>query len=326
LLVATVALGAGCRWHRGPAPFYVSRIAASEETLADNPGLGMDSAALKDRLVVALDATGRFVPLAGALDGGPASPSGASEKAHAYRCRVTVRFTRESDEPATGSASGGASGGSGGSLRRAEVGAVVELSVPGEDNEPAYAETVASRLFDGAAAGGGEDGSPRTKAFRGALDSALAEAVAQLLLQLDAMSKTDTQLIADLASIDGGVRDCAVNQLAERRNRAAVPALIELLRSQDRPTVMKSLGQLEAMRDQRAVKPLIDLTEKQDSEFVKQVVYVIGSIGGTDAEAFLYTLENGSQDAQVRAAAAEAAAELRQKRAAADGGVQAARR
>ena len=121
------------------------------------------------------------------------------------------------------------------------------------------------------------------------------------------------------------MRDCAVNQLAERRNRAAVPALIELLKSDDHHTVMKSLGQLEAMRDQRAVKPLIDLTEKQDPEFVKQVVYVIGSIGGTDAEAFLFTLENGSQDAQVRAAAAEAAAELRQHRAA-DGGVRAARR
>ncbi len=325
-----MALAASCRWHRGPPPFYVSRIAASEETLADNPGLGMDSAGLKDRLVVALDATGRFVPLPGAVDGGLAgSPPGAAQKTHAYRCRVTVRFTRESDEPAgTGGASGGASGGSAAaSMRRAEVGVVVELSVPGEDNEPAYAETVASRLFDGAAAGGaGEEGSPRTRAFRGALDSALAEAVAQLLLQLDAMSKTDTQLVADLSSADGGVRDCAVSQLAERHNRAAVPALIELLKSPDRPTVMKSLGQLEAMRDQRAVKPLIDLTEKQDPEFVKQVVYVIGSIGGTDAEAFLFTLENGSQDAQVRAAAAEAAAELRQRRAAADGGVEAARR
>jgi hypothetical protein len=319
-----VALAAGCHWRQGPPPFYISRIAASEETLADNPALGMDAAILKDRLVVALDATGRFVPLAGALDGGPAGPI---KKPHAYRCRVAVTFTRESDEPMDG----------GSSLRRAEVGVTVELSAPGEDNGPLPAETSGVRLFDGSAMGGGAEGSPRNNAFRGALDSALAEAAAQLLLELDAATKTDVQLIADLASADGGVRDCAVNQLAERRNPAAVPALIELLKSSDHPTVMKALGQLEAMHDQRAVKALIDLTEKQDPEFIKQVVYVLGAIGGTDAEAFLYTLENGSQDAQVRAAAAEAAAELRQRRirtgigtgigTAADGGrVQAARR
>lgn len=108
--LAALVPAAGCHWRQRPTPFYISRIAASEETLADNPGLGMDSAALKDRLVVALDATGRFVPLAGALDGGPAVPTGATAngKSHAYRCRVTVRFTRESDEPSSGSGDAGA--------------------------------------------------------------------------------------------------------------------------------------------------------------------------------------------------------------------------
>jgi HEAT repeats len=284
----------------------------------------MDAEALKDRLVVALDATGRFVPLAGALDGGLAGslPKGPprNPKARAYRCRVTVLSTRESDEPA------GTSTNTAVSMRRAEVVVDVELSAPGEDSEPVHAETFASRLFDGTAIAVGEEGSPRTNAFHGALDAALSEAVAQLLLQLEAVGKTDAQLIADLASADGGVRGCAVSQLAERRNPAAVPALIEQLKSPEHPVVMKALGLLEAMHDQRAVKPLIDLTEKQDPVFVKQVVYVIGAIGGTDAEAFLYTEENGSQDAQVRAASAEAAAELRQRRAALDGGIQAARR
>jgi hypothetical protein len=350
---AALALGFACRWHRGPPPFYISRIAASEETLSDNLALGMDAAGLKDRLVVALDATGRFAPLAGAGDGGR-SP----DRPHSYRSRVRVTYTRESDEPDEASgraedagkgaapevgtsdagkprpapaaevnaAGPGAKGAAGSTLRRAEVGVGIELSSPGEDGEPVHAERVASRLFDGSAKGGVEEGSPRNLAFRGALDAALAQAAAQLVLELDAMSESDAQLVADLGSPDGGVRDCAVAQLAERRNPAAVPALIELLRSADHPTVMKALGLLEAMHDQRAVKPLIDLTDKAESELVRQVVYVIGSIGGTEAEAFLFTLENGSQDAQVRAAAAEAAAELRRRRAAADGGVRAARR
>lgn len=321
-----MVLAAGCHWHKGPPPFYISRIAATEETLADNPSLGMDSAALKDHLVVALDASGRFVPLPGALDAGlSGSLAGANEKVRSYRCRVRVTVTRESDEAMPEKTNDKAPE-KPTAMRRAEVGVNVELSAPGEDSEPLSAETSAFRLFDGGAAGAGEEGSPRTNAFRGALDSALGEAVARLLLQLDATHKTDAQLIADLGSADGGVRDCAVDQLAERHNPAAVPALIELLKSPDSRVVMKALGQLEAMRDQRAVKPLINLTEKQEPEFVKQVIYVIGAIGGTDAEAFLFTEENGSQDAMVRAAAGEAAAELRQRRAAADGGVRAARR
>jgi len=61
------------------------------------------------------------------------------------------------------------------------------------------------------------------------------------------------------------------------------------------------------------VRPLIDLTERQDPSFVSQVIYVIGAIGGPDAEAFLFTLQNGSPDPQVRLAASEAAQELRKR-------------
>ncbi|HUB07610.1 MAG TPA: HEAT repeat domain-containing protein [Myxococcales bacterium] len=305
LLLAT-AVAAGCHRKRGPAPYYVGKLAVSEETLAGNPDLGMSAADLMDRLAVALDGSGRFEPLPGAS--GPHGAA-ASGKGPAYRCHADVSFTRESDEPADG----------GTSLRRAEVGVTLELYSGGEDGEHVRADASGVRLFDGSVAHPG-DAAPRTHAFRGALDTALSRAVAQLVLELDAGRKNDMQLIADLSSADGGVRDCAVRQLADRRNPAAVPALIERLKDPDKQVVLRAMGALESLRDPRAVKPLIDLTERQDPAFVSQVVYVIGAIGGTDAEAFLFTLENGSQDPQVRAAAAEAAAELRRKRGAPDGG------
>ncbi len=304
LLIALLA--AGCHTRHGPPPYYVGKLAVSEETLAGNPDLGMTASDLMDRLAVALDASGRFEPLPGASGPRGAAPT---RKAPSYRCHADVSFTRESDETLDGGAP----------MRRAEVGVTLELYAGGEEGEHVRADATAVRLFDGGALHPG-DAAPRTHAFRGALDAALARAVAQLVLELDAARKPDTQLIADLSSPDGGVRDCAVRQLADRRNPAAVPALIERLRDPDKQVVLRAMGALEALRDPRAVKPLIDLTERQDPAFVTQVVYVIGAIGGGDAEAFLYTLENGSQDPQVRVAAAEATAELRRKRAAPDGG------
>ena len=299
----------GCHRKVVPPPHFVSRITVSEATLADNPALRMDAAALKDRVVLALDATGRFSP----LDKSSGAPRPAADpKRPAFRCRAEVTFTRESDEeaPPTRSLADGGS-----PLRRAEVGITVTLSPSSGEGDPIREEASAVRLFDPAAKpvpGGSVDA--RTQAFRAALDAALQSAANGLLLELDAADKSDVQLIADLSSADRGLRDCAVRQLADRRNPAAVPALIERLKDSDRPLVLRAMGALEALRDRRAVKPLIDLTERQDPAFVTQVVYVLGALGGSDAEAFLYTLENGSPDPQVRAAAAEAAAELRQRR------------
>src|SRR5713101_8003164 len=49
-------------------------------------------------------------------------------------------------------------------------------------------------------------------------------------------------------------------------------------------------------------------------QLVAQVLYALASLGGPTAEAFLYTLESGSPDDEVRHAATEALAELRRKR------------
>ncbi len=259
----------------------------------------MTPANLEDRLVAALDATRRFTPL----------PEKGGGKPDSYRCHAEVAFTRESDE------AGGAGGDGGAALRRAQVGVAVELSRPGRDSETTRAVADGSRIFDPSSR------NARAAAFRGALDMALARAASSLLLDLDADRKTDGNLIADLSSPDGGVRDCAVRKLTDRKNPAAVPALIARLKDPDRQVVMRTIGALDALHDRRAVKPLIDLTDRQDPEFVAQVLYVIGAIGGSDAEAFLFTEENGSPDPRVRAAAAEAAADLRRHRASADGGV-----
>ncbi len=300
-LLCALTVVAACHGRRaGPPPFFVSSLRVSGTTLEDNPGLGVTPADFKDRLVVALDRSGRFAPLDPKASRKPAAPA-------TWRCSGAVEFTRESDEAADG-----------GTLRRAEVGVTVEIGRAGGDSDPFRSAGHGTRIFDPASA------ASRTSAFRGAIDEALGRAVARVLLDLDASGKSDAQLIADLDSPDGGVRDSAVRQLSDRRNPAAAPALIARLHDPDRDVVLRTMGALEALRDRRAVRPLIELADPlKDPEFAIQIVYVLGAIGGSDAEAYLYTLENGATDPQVRSAAAEASAELRRRRAAAaraDGG------
>lgn len=287
---------------------FISRAVVSEATLIDNAALEVSPDALKQRLVDALETTGRFRPLPPDLERKKGAPT-------SYRARVEIHFTREADEA-------GSDGGS--VMRRAEVGLGLTLSSAQSDGDgdQLRAESTASRLFDPRSGIADGPASPavaaaRTVAFHGALDAALRRAADDLILQVDAAHKSDAALIADLAASDAGLRDSAVRQLSERKNPAAVPALIERLKDPDRDVVLRAVGALEGIRDVRAVRPLIDLTDRQDASFVAQVVYVIGAIGGPDAEAFLFTLQSGSSEPQIRHAATEASAELRRRRTAA---------
>ena len=317
--------------HRQPEapPILISRITVSEATLIDNAALEVDGDGLKQRLGEALDQTRRFRPLTPEEEKKRQPPA-------SYRARIEIHFTREADEltPDAGPGGAGSSGGVGTPMRRAEVGIGLTLAEARSDGDADQlrAESMAYRIFDPGSGIADGPTSPnasrsRTTAFHGALDAALRQAADDLVLQVDAARKSDSALIADLSSMDAGVRDTAVRQLAERKNPAAVPALIERLKDPDRDAQLRAMGALEGIRDPRAVRPLIDLTDRQDPSFVSQVVYVIGAIGGPDAEAFLFTLQNGASEAQVRHAAAEATAEMkrRHQQAATPGGTHASK-
>ena len=275
----------------------MSRVAVSDATLSDNGALNLTPDDLKQHLVEALDAAGRFRPL-------PPDQDARKDAPESYRAKVELTFTRESDEASTGAAL----------MRKAEVALNLTLNPARSDGdgEQLRAVSSAARLFD--ASPGPKAEGLRQAAYRGALDAALRQAASDLLLQADAARKSEPELVADLASADAGVRDSAVRQLAERKSPAAVPALIERLKDPDREVVLHAMGALQEIRDQRAVKPLIELSERQDPAFVAQVIYVIGDLGGPEAEAFLFTQQNGSPEAQVRVAAAEASQTLQRRR------------
>ncbi len=151
-------------------------------------------------------------------------------------------------------------------------------------------------------------------ALRRALAGAARRAAADLMLGIAESAKVNHEVIADLDSGDSRVRDYAVRVLADRKNPAAVPALIARLRDPDPELVERAVGALDELRDPRAVEPLIELSHRREGPFVAQLARIIGDIGGPEAEAYLLTLASGHPEPIVRKAAGQALTQARERR------------
>jgi HEAT repeat protein len=185
---------------------------------------------------------------------------------------------------------------------QAEILLVLEVA-PGDDGS-AIAESV--RSVD--AIGPGE---PLAASFRRAVESGAGRAAAALALALAEEAKGDAEVIRDLESGDPRLRDLAVRVLADRRNPAAVPALIGRLQDPDAEVANRAVGALALIGDPRAVGPLVELSRRREGPFVVQMVRAVGDIGGAEAEAYLETLAAGHRDPRVVEAAKEALQDAR---------------
>ncbi|HEY3448985.1 MAG TPA: HEAT repeat domain-containing protein [Myxococcales bacterium] len=286
-LFVAVSGALACSKPAKPKPYYIDRIQLVDTTLVDNPALPVKTAELHGLAQDAFTRSGRFVPLAATTKPRPADLK-------ALRSKIEVAFTRETLEDAGKS--------------RAEVGVVLELRRPGEVDR--YQASGLGRVSFPVA-----EPAERLVSFRKALNLALDEVAKSGAIQLDAQDKTDDALIADLSNPDPRLRDTSVRILAERKTRAAVPALIERLKDTDREVAMKAVGALGAIGDPKAVPALIEMGQTRDPQFVVALVGVVAQLGGQDAEAFLFTLASGHPEEAVRKAAQEAQEQLAKKNA-----------
>jgi hypothetical protein len=285
------ALAGGCQRVPSDAT-VVGRLLVSEGNLASAPQLGATAEQTRQLLRKALEGTRRFVVKDAAGSRGA-------------RVRLEVESARRLIAPVP----------PGVDREVAEVSVSLELMVPDArgDLERLVAEGSARRPT-GAEAAAGPDPEARLAAFDGALAAAIEESATALSWQLEARRKSDAELQRDLTAKDARVRDYAIRALAERRNPAAVPLLLSRLEDARPEVVRRAMGALVAIGDLRAVRPLIDLTRKRPPQFVAEVLYALGSLGGPEAEAYLYTLQNGASEEEVRRAATEALGELRRHR------------
>lgn len=275
---ALVAAVAGCK--RGDEPCVVTGV-----TVEEDPGPSRLQAAgltRDDLRAIALEAFGRapgfVVPV-----GEP--PRGAP------RCRGAValldgRLTAGSGQP------------------RSEVALRMKLST-GDDTDD-FVET--ARGSDTL-----ERGEPVAASVRRAIRNAADRGARQLALALAESRKPDAEVIRDLESADPKLRELAVGVLADRKNPAAVPGLLQRLQDPDPVIASRAVGALAQIGDPRAVGPIIELSRRREGPFVAQMVRAVGDIGGAEAEAYLETLVAGHSDPLVVQAAREALEDARRK-------------
>ena len=279
-LLVLLAL-AGCK---RDVKYLVDRVEVAGATVMSNAVLGLPPDEVQAMLQAKLAAQGRFVlpgpDLRSPPDGEP------------LRLTLELDFTREAAREE----------GAGTFL---QAGVTLILRRRGEEGAVYYD---VQGLGEAAIQGSGMPA--RRTAARDALAAALQDAVAAAHLHLLAADKKDAALVKDLSSGDTRVREYAVRVLAERKNPAVTSALLERLSASEPEVVRRAIGGLVELRETRAVPALIDLTHGKDPSFVREILFAVGSIGGDEAEAYLYTVAAGHDLPAIQEAAQQALEEL----------------
>ncbi len=151
-----------------------------------------------------------------------------------------------------------------------------------------------------------------------AIRDALAETLSGAVREASALIRLETSdvgvLHGKLGDSDDSVKRAALRLLVRKHDKAALPALLEQLKSDDLDVLRTVVGQLVELRAPEAVNPLVDATSQRGPTFEREVVFAIGAIGGDDAEAYLDLVSSGHDDPLIRASAEQALSELRARK------------
>ncbi|HTO97245.1 MAG TPA: HEAT repeat domain-containing protein [Myxococcales bacterium] len=273
---------AACKPSGSGGSLVVGNIAVSEASLAGKPEIAASSETLRTQVQAALEASGRFR----IREGGPVRIQLEIDRAQRT---LAAPAAFDPGKPLV-------------EQEMAEVAVTLEMTSTGAqgDVERLVAEGGARKPTN---ADDSLDPAARHAAFDAALEAALRDAVSALDQQIEARHKTDEALLKDLTAADARVRDYAIRVLADRRSPAAVPHLIARLQDPNPEVARRAAGALIAIGDRRAVSPLIEMTRHRRPEDAGPILYAIASLGGPEAEAFLFTLESGAPDEETRRAA-----------------------
>ena len=267
-LAALAVVAAACKPSASSGALVVGNIVVSEAALAGKPEIAESADNLRKEVRAALEASGRFR----VREGGP------------VRIQLEIDRAQRTLAPPPAFDPGKPLV----EHEVADVAVTLEMTSTGAKFE-------VERLV--------ADPGARHAAFDAALDAALRDAVAALDQQIQARDKTEEALLKDLTDPDARIRDYAIRVLADRRSPAAVPHLIARLQDPNPEVARRAAGALIAIGDRRAVTPLIDMTRHRRPEDAGPILYAIASLGGPEAEAFLFTLESGAPDEETRRAA-----------------------
>lgn len=191
-------------------------------------------------------------------------------------------------------------GGHGSTQLRRSVGVSLELFATSGDRRRVFAEALEVEEV------------PRGQPIDGLVMAAVKKAGRELKLALLLEAESDQGIVQLLGSADPSRRGRAVLIAGARRLKAARPALEALLKDADRPEaeVLAVIGALVQIGDPESVTALIDCGRERGNAYTSPIIFAVAQLGGKEAQAYLFTLESGHPDPQVREVAKQALKEL----------------
>jgi HEAT repeat protein len=128
----------------------------------------------------------------------------------------------------------------------------------------------------------------------------------------DAESDVDAKALVDeLTGVDvlDERRLEAIHQAREAKVEQAVPALRELLDSDNPDIIVASAAALEGLEVEEAGGDIVEaasqLSRDQQFEHLRQLLFVVGDVGGPEARIYLETVADGHQVPGIRQTAAQ---------------------
>lgn len=284
--MVAVALAAGCK-RNAPASPEVSEVRVVYKSGGDGAPR-LDVAALTR---VAREAIGATSGMPVHEDAG----APVDDKRRRYRLRVEVEIGAAEDVTTKK-----------GNLR-ALVGAKLS-PVGGEPGALSFEQTaLAERAF--------EVGKPGEPAWQAHAERAVRDCVGGVGARAKLAAGDARALVAALEGGDDDLREEATRLAAERREAAAVPALLKQLRSEDHAVRDRAIGALAAIGDARAVRPLTEVAKFNELGDLPKVLDALATIGGPEARSYLEFVASGHESAEMRDLAKEALAHLERREA-----------
>ncbi len=118
---------------------------------------------------------------------------------------------------------------------------------------------------------------------------------------------TDEALLAALGGEDTHLKRTAIAVAAERKLKLAVPLLTEIVRSgESEVEILEAIGALVSIGDPSSSSVLIDAGRRRPPGYLLPIIYGLGQLGGREAEAYLFTVQSGHPEPELRKAAQEA--------------------
>jgi len=190
---------------------------------------------------------------------------------------------------------------------RALVGARLS-PVGGEPGALSFEQTaLAERAFT--------PGKPGEPAWQAHAEHAIRDCVGGVGARVKLAAGDAHAIVAAIDGTDDDLRDEAMLLAGERKEAAAVPALVKRLKSDDHAVRDRAIGALAAIGDVRAVRQLTEVAKFNELGDLPKVLDALATIGGPEARSYLEFVASGHDSPEMRDLAKEALVHLDRRQA-----------